>query len=54
MAHPQTEPSEFCEPVLVSLTESRTLLRSGQMTDVGLAYMALESMGLLGHRHEAE
>ncbi len=54
VAHPETEPSEFCEPVLVSLAEFRTLLRSGQMTDVGLAYMALESMGLFGQGHEAE
>jgi ADP-ribose pyrophosphatase len=47
VAQPATEPTEFCEPLLVSLSEFRTLLQSGQMTDVGIAYMALDALDLL-------
>ncbi|NTU66741.1 MAG: NUDIX hydrolase [Candidatus Moranbacteria bacterium] len=39
--------TEFIEVVLVSLPEFRELLRSGEMTDVEIGYMALDHLGLL-------
>ena len=38
---------EYCEPVLLSLTDMRALLRSGETTDVDLGYLALDAAGLL-------
>ena len=44
---PQTEPSEFCQTITLTLPEFRDHLRSGQLTDLGLAYMGLDHLGLL-------
>ena len=44
---PDPGPGEFCEPVLVSLDAFRTHLRSGQLTDTDLGYLALDHAGLL-------
>jgi ADP-ribose pyrophosphatase len=43
------EPQEphLTEPVLVSLTELRSHLRSGRMADVDAGYLALDHLGLL-------
>lgn len=38
---------EYCEPVVVPLSQFRALLRSGETTDVDLGYLALEFSGLL-------
>ena len=38
---------EYCEPVLLTLTELRSVLRSGETTDVDLGYLALDAAGLL-------
>lgn len=38
---------EVVEAVLLSLAEFRTLLRSGQMTDVEIGYLGLDQLGLL-------
>ncbi len=45
---PRNEPGEFCEVVLLPLPAFRTHLRSGQLTDVDLGYLALDHLGLLG------
>ena len=50
VAEPNLGPDEFCETVLVSLDEFRRHLRSGQLTDVDLGYLALDHLGLLGGR----
>jgi ADP-ribose pyrophosphatase len=47
VAPPANEPGEFCEVVLVSLPAFRDHLRSGQLTDVDLGYLALDHLGLL-------
>jgi hypothetical protein len=39
---------EACVPVLMSLDAFRSHLRSGELTDVDLGYLALEAIGLLG------
>ena len=44
---PRNEPGEFCDVVLVSLTRFREHLRSGQLTDTDLGYLALDHLGLL-------
>jgi ADP-ribose pyrophosphatase len=44
---PEPGPDEFCETVLVSLDDFRAHLRSGQLTDVDLGYLALDHLGLL-------
>lgn len=41
------ESGEFCEVVLVPLERFREHLRSGQLTDVDLGYLALDHLGLL-------
>jgi len=38
---------EYCEPVVVSLTALREVLRSGETTDADLGYLALDHAGLL-------
>ena len=48
VAEPDPGPDEFCETVLVSLDEFRRHLRTGQLTDVDLGYLALDHLGLLG------
>lgn len=47
VADPSTEPGEFVEVVLVSLEQFREHLRSGELTDVDLGYLALDYLGLL-------
>jgi len=47
VADPSLEASEFCEPITISMKEFRRHLKSGQMSDVGIAYMCLDSLGLL-------
>ena len=44
---PQNQAGEFCEVTLVSLAQFREHLRSGQLTDVDLGYLALDHAGLL-------
>jgi ADP-ribose pyrophosphatase len=44
---PTFEASEFCEPITVSADHFRQHLRSGQLTDLGLAYMCLDFLGAL-------
>lgn len=44
---PATEPGEFCETVLLDLAAFRTHIRSGQLTDVDLAYLALDHLDWL-------
>lgn len=47
VAAPVTDPGEFCETVLLPLADFRRHLRSGQLTDVDLGYLALDHLGLL-------
>jgi ADP-ribose pyrophosphatase len=47
VAPPANEAGEFCEVVLVSLPAFREHLRTGQLTDVDLGYLALDHLGLL-------
>jgi ADP-ribose pyrophosphatase len=44
---PSPDEGEDCEPFLMSLTDFRTHLRSGQLTDTGAGYMCLDHRGLL-------
>lgn len=44
---PAPEAGELCEVVTVSLSEFKEHLRSGQLTDVDLGYLALDHLGLL-------
>lgn len=44
----QNGEGEFCEVALRSLDDFRAHLRSGQLTDVDLGYLALDHLGLLG------
>jgi putative hydrolase of HD superfamily len=53
VSEPDLGPDEFCETVLVSLEEFRRHLRTGQLTDVDLAYLALDHLGLLGRSEVA-
>jgi ADP-ribose pyrophosphatase len=46
-AVPRNQPDEFCEVVLVTLAQFRAHLRSGQLTDVDLGYIALDHLGRL-------
>jgi ADP-ribose pyrophosphatase len=48
VAQPATDAEEFCEVVLMPLEGFRTHLRSGQLTDVDLGYLALDHLGVLG------
>jgi ADP-ribose pyrophosphatase len=41
------DPTEFAEVVLIPLDQFRTLLKSGQMTDVEVGYIGLDYLGLL-------
>jgi len=45
---PANEIGEYCEVVLLALERFRHHLRSGQLTDVDLGYLALDHLGLLG------
>jgi ADP-ribose pyrophosphatase len=47
IAEPLNEPGEFCDVVLAPLAQFRNHLRSGQLTDVDLGYLALDHLGLL-------
>jgi ADP-ribose pyrophosphatase len=47
VSEPQNQAGEFCEVALVSLAQFREHLRSGQLTDVDLGYLALDHAGLL-------
>lgn len=47
VAEPDPEPGEFIEVVLLALADLRTHLRSGELTDVDLGYLALDHLGLL-------
>jgi len=47
VAEPRNEPGEFCDVTLKSLAQFRDHLRSGQLTDVDLSYLALDHGGLL-------
>lgn len=55
VAEPSTEPGEFVEVVLAPFDQFREHLRSGELTDVDLGYLALDHLGLLGESpsHEA-
>ncbi|MGH3599921.1 MAG: NUDIX hydrolase, partial [Pseudonocardiaceae bacterium] len=44
---PMLDEGEFCEPTLVSLTDFRDHLRSGQLTDTDIGYLCLDHHGLL-------
>ncbi len=44
---PQLDETEFVEVVEVPLDEFRKILRSGQMTDVEVGYLALDYLGFL-------
>lgn len=45
---PANEVGEFCEVVLMALSDFRDHLRSGQLTDVDSGYQVLDHLGLLG------
>jgi ADP-ribose pyrophosphatase len=47
VAEPRNEAGEFCDVVLVSVAKFREHLRSGQLTDVDLGYLALDHAGWL-------
>lgn len=47
VASPKLDPGELCEVVLLPLVELRAHLRSGQLTDADLGYLALDHLGLL-------
>jgi ADP-ribose pyrophosphatase len=47
VAEPTNEAGEFCEVILLPVASFRTHLRSGQLTDVDLGYLALDHLGLL-------
>ena len=44
---PQNNPEEPCETILMPIEDFRKLLRSGQMTDVEVGYLALDYLSLL-------
>jgi ADP-ribose pyrophosphatase len=48
VAEPELDPEELCEPVVVSYADFRRHLRTGDLTDTDLAYLALDHLGLLG------
>lgn len=47
VAEPANDSGEFCEVRLLSLPDFRKHLRSGQLTDVDLGYLALDHLGWL-------
>jgi putative hydrolase of HD superfamily len=48
VGEPVLDAEELCEPVVVSFGDFRHHLRTGQLTDTDLAYLALDHLGLLG------
>lgn len=48
VAAPSPEPGEFVEVALMATSAFREHLRSGDLTDVDLGYLALDHLGLLG------
>ena len=48
VAEPRLDEGEFCEVVTVPMADFRAHLRSGQLTDVDLGYLALDHLGALG------
>lgn len=44
---PKDDPNEPCQTVLMPLEKFRSLLRSGEMTDVEVGYLALDYLNLL-------
>ena len=48
VAGPELDPEEQCEPIVVSYAAFREHLRTGELTDTDLAYLALDHLGLLG------
>jgi ADP-ribose pyrophosphatase len=44
---PQLGENEFVEVTFLTLDEFKKLIRSGQMTDIQIAYMAMDRLGLL-------
>ncbi len=51
VGEPVLDPEELCEPVVVSFAEFRRHIRTGQLTDTDLAYLALDHLGLLSASH---
>ena len=47
VSEPNNQPGEFCEVVLMHRDEFRRHLRSGNLTDVDLGYLALDHLGSL-------
>jgi putative hydrolase of HD superfamily len=47
VAVPELDAEELCEPLVVTYDEFRAHLRTGQLTDTDLAYLALDHLGLL-------
>jgi ADP-ribose pyrophosphatase len=47
VAEPSPDDNEFIETVVLPMAEFRTLLRSGQLTDVEVGYLGLDALGLL-------
>jgi ADP-ribose pyrophosphatase len=47
VALPTNEEGEFCEVMRMALRSFREHLRTGQLTDVDLGYLALDHLGLL-------
>lgn len=47
IAEPSPDPGEFIQVVLVNTDQFRAHLRSGELTDVDLGYLALDHLGLL-------
>jgi ADP-ribose pyrophosphatase len=48
VGEPMLDAEELCEPVVVSFAEFRRHIRTGQLTDTDLAYLALDHIGRLG------
>lgn len=44
---PSPDDAKDCEPILMSISDFRAHLRSGQLTDVDIGYLALDHRGLL-------
>lgn len=47
VGEPRQEPGEFVEVVLMEMNRFREHLRTGELTDVDLRYLALDHLGLL-------
>jgi ADP-ribose diphosphatase len=47
VGEPVLDPEELCEPVVVSFADFRRHIRTGQLTDTDLAYLALDHIGRL-------